>query len=85
MRTLTSRVDQLHRTAVIVPTEVVTTLLVDDAGNVTELLGVSRDITERQKIEESLRRSEATLAEAQRLSGIGSSEYDPVGRSGHLV
>jgi PAS domain S-box-containing protein len=77
MRTLTSRVDHLRRDGSIVPTEVVTTLLVDDKGSVVELLGVSRDISERHKIEENLRRSEATLAEAQRLSGIGSAEYDP--------
>ncbi len=77
MRTLTTRVDQPRRDGSIVQTEVVTTLIADETGNVTEILGVSRDITERQLIVENLRRSEATLIEAQRLSGVGSAEYDP--------
>ena len=76
MRTMVSRVDQPRRDGSVVPTEVVTTLLANETGQVVEILGVSRDITERQKMEDELRRSEATLAEAQRLSGIGSGDYD---------
>jgi len=38
----------------------------------TVLLGVSRDVTERRQAEERLRRSEAFLAEAQRVSSTGS-------------
>jgi len=38
----------------------------------TVLLGVSRDVTERRQSEERLRRSEAFLAEAQRVSLTGS-------------
>ena len=36
----------------------------------------SRDVTERKEAEEALRRREAQLAEAQRLAGVGSWEWD---------
>ncbi|MDD1730039.1 MAG: PAS domain-containing protein [Methanospirillum sp.] len=38
----------------IVPTEVVTTLVQDQNGNVVEIIGVSRDITERKEAEEKI-------------------------------
>ena len=42
------------------------------AGDLVEFVGTSIDITERKKAEDALRRSEAYLAEAQRLSQTGS-------------
>ncbi|MDX6501481.1 MAG: formate hydrogenlyase transcriptional activator [Blastocatellia bacterium] len=48
----------------------------DDTGN-AEVLGAIMDITERKVSEEAIRRSEAYLAEAQRLSHTGSFGWKP--------
>src|SRR5258706_3252353 len=51
-------------------------VLQDASGN-REFVGAVTDITERKTAEESLRRSEAYLAEAQRLSHTGSWSWSP--------
>jgi PAS domain S-box-containing protein len=43
------------------------------------VLALAQDITERKRAEQSLRRSEAYLNEAQRLTHTGSWAYDPAG------
>jgi PAS domain S-box-containing protein len=52
--------------------------VVDEAGHVVEYVGSVLDVTERKRAEEALRRSEAYLAEAQKLSHTGSWALDPV-------
>jgi formate hydrogenlyase transcriptional activator len=47
------------------------------SGDLVQFVGSSTDITERKQAEESLRRSEAYLAEAQRLSHTGSWAWSP--------
>jgi PAS domain S-box-containing protein len=55
----------------------------DEDGNIVRWYGVTTDIEDRKRAEESLQRSEAYLAEAQRLSHTGSFGWRP--DSGEIV
>jgi len=48
----------------------------DRAGNPLRMTGTAQDITERKRAENDLRRSEARLAEAQRIANLGNFEWD---------
>jgi PAS domain S-box-containing protein len=48
----------------------------DEQGNLLQWLGILTDIEDRKKMEQNLRRSEAYLAEAQRLTHTGSYAND---------
>ncbi len=79
-RVMTSEVEQVRRDGSLVPTEVVTTLLMDDKGNVNEILGVSRDISKRKQIEEDLVESEERNRLLIENSGMSIGYYDINGR-----
>lgn len=51
-RILTTEIDQKCKDGSIVPTEIVTTLITDESGKVVEILGVTRNISERKKADE---------------------------------
>ena len=53
--------------------------VLNSAGDVVQFIGNVTDITERKRAEEALRRSEAYLAEAQRLTHTGSYAYSTAG------
>lgn len=46
-------------------------------GEVVGVLGIARDVTDRRRAEEELRKREMQLAEAQRIAHLGSWEWDP--------
>jgi len=46
--------------------------VLDETGNILEYVGTDVDVTERKRAEEALQRSEAYLAEAQKLTHTGS-------------
>ncbi len=48
----------------------------DNKGNLIGLVGISRDITERKRMLESVRESEAGMATAQRIAHLGSWELE---------
>jgi PAS domain S-box-containing protein len=51
-------------------------MVLDETGNIIECVGTDMDVTERKRAEEQLRRSEADLLEAQRISQTGSWKHD---------
>jgi formate hydrogenlyase transcriptional activator len=61
---------------------VIFTLLRDPEGRPRYIISIHEDITERKEAEEKLRRSEASLVEAQRLSHSGSWSWDIRTREG---
>jgi PAS domain S-box-containing protein len=62
-------------------TEVSTTLIKSASGEI-QLLGVSRDISERRRMQERLRRQEILLRETTELAHIGGWEFDPATMEG---
>jgi PAS domain S-box-containing protein len=57
--------------------ELIAEQLRNDGGRVVGLAGVSVDITERLKMQQALRESEALLGQAQQMGRIGSWQLDP--------
>jgi PAS domain S-box-containing protein len=75
-RIQTYEVDQRRRDGSLVRVEIVITLLPGEDRRVREILGVSRDVTERYRYTEALREKEYWLSESQRASRIGSYATD---------
>jgi PAS domain S-box-containing protein len=71
MRSMTSEVRQPCKDGSFVDTEVITTLLTDADGRVREILGVSRNITERKRAEAENARLLARLQQVQKLESVG--------------
>jgi len=61
LRVMTHELDQRCKDGSVVNTEVVVTLLENKEGQVTEILGIARDITERKKSEIELRKKTEEL------------------------
>ena len=69
-------VNIIHKNGRIVPTEVVTTLLIDENGEINEILGVSRDITERKESEKKIREIMQKNEYAMAISKMANWELD---------
>jgi len=76
---LVAQLDQPRKDGSIVPTEVVTSLVLDESGTPVTVVGISRDITERRRVEAALRESALLLRESQRVARVGSYVYDIAG------
>ncbi len=60
----TNDIEFFRKDGTTVATETVTTLVADDQGAVRQVIGVSRDITGRKRMEDALRQSEEKFAKA---------------------
>ena len=74
-RTQLDEIDLIHKNGMRVPTEMVTTLLTDETGAVTNVLGVSRNISERRSSERALQKSQE---HANILSDILERSFQPI-------
>lgn len=69
--TYVAEIEQPHRDGHIIPTEVVTTWVLDEAGEPITVLGVTRDVTERKKVEQKLE----LLARTDSLTGLANRRH----------
>lgn len=76
IRTEVHEFEQYHRDGHVIATEVSTTLLADDSGRVTQILGVTRDITERRRAEKELQESRDRLIQAEQIARLGNWSID---------
>ncbi len=72
----TSTLQQPCKDGSLVWTEVITKYYSNEKTGKIEIHGVTRDISERKKAEDELRKSRERLNEAQSIAGIGSFEWD---------
>jgi PAS domain S-box-containing protein len=78
MRVMVHEMDQICKDGSIIHTEVVTTLMTDEEGRVNEILGVSRDITERKLAQQEIARLNEELEQriAERTSQLTTSNNE---------
>jgi len=70
-KVLTTEVDQLRKDGSLVSTEMVTTLLADEMRQVKMIIGVTRNITERKRMEKEGEKLQGQLLQAQKMESVG--------------
>lgn len=79
LRKVSSGVQNLrvrHRDGHYLWLEVTFNFVIGEQGDPVRIVGVCRDVTDRKRTEEELRRSQANLLLAQRIAGLGHYEWD---------
>jgi len=69
-------VDLKKKDGTIIHALITSAVLSDENGKMSWYHGIIRDVTESRRAEEALRRSEASLAEAQRIAHLGNWDWD---------
>jgi PAS domain S-box-containing protein len=75
-RVQTEAMELVHKNGSLVPVEVVTTLMTNEAGRVVRMLGAVRDVADRRRAEEEMRRVRQLLEHAERIGRAGSWALD---------
>lgn len=75
----TLELDQRCRDGSVICTEIKLSFLYDDHERVTGILGVTRDVTERKRMEEQLKQSELLASLGKMTAGIAHEVNNPLG------
>ena len=73
---MTVETQRLHKSGRVIEISLSVFPLFDAKGELRAISGIMRDISERKQTEVALKRSEASLKEAQKLTRLGSWEWD---------
>ena len=69
-------VDAIHKDGHVFPVEIRSTPVIDESGRAIQYNGITRDVTRRKRMEETLRETERRLIQAQTISHIGNWDLD---------
>ena len=70
-RSVTLEIDLLRKDGSTFPTEVTSSLILDDDGSPISIMGVTRDITERKKTEKEKRELRTQLERSKKMESLG--------------
>ncbi len=70
-RVRTDQIEVLRKDGAVVPVEVVTTLVGDESGRACQVVGVTRDMTERKRADAEREALQLQLLHAQKMESVG--------------
>ena len=68
---MTLEIDLLRKDGSTFPTEVTSSLILDDDGSPISIMGVTRDITERKKTEKEKQELRTQLERSKKMESLG--------------